>query len=518
MAYTIILVDDEDEVRGRIAAKFAGSEDFEVIGSASNGYDALDLLEDNIPDVVITDIKMPFVDGIELTREIRKSYPTVKVAIISGYDDYSYLKEAINLDVVAYLSKPITKGNVGDFLEKIKETLDAENEHIRHKENMVLNQIRNRIIYHHLSDINISVNDDRMFEELGINPEGNYTLVSHRILNFPSGIIMAEKKKNQCYLMIEELVNEAFKGYHLLYGQDIISVIEVKGDDFEKELDILLYKIVNYLEKYVSVDNGCGVSGTGKFENLMELYRQSQLALEESEVDEHGAISYFKDIEEVHEVKTLSVEELNEFRKNMKFMSKKDFAAYANKFAKRIHKDSAYDCFGVIIAISGLFVEYSDSIGAGNKRVVDINHIKAYVDDRNIEGFFELIVDLVGEMKLEVISRKTKKSNKIMNDIISYIEKNYDNSEMNMDMVCDTFHISVSYLSALFKKETETTFSKYLVSRRIDQAKMLIRETDDKIVTIAEKCGYKDVYYFSHSFKKTAGVSPKEFRKNEISR
>ncbi|PKM58288.1 MAG: hypothetical protein CVU98_01745 [Firmicutes bacterium HGW-Firmicutes-3] len=95
MKYTIVLVDDEDEVRGRIASKIEGQEAFEVIGSASNGYDALDLLEEKTPDVVITDIKMPFVDGIELTRIIRKSYPTVKVAIISGYDEVILKKQLI---------------------------------------------------------------------------------------------------------------------------------------------------------------------------------------------------------------------------------------------------------------------------------------------------------------------------------------------------------------------------------------------------------------------------------------
>ncbi|MDF1618536.1 response regulator transcription factor [Petrocella sp. FN5] len=515
MKYTIVLVDDEDEVRGRIASKIEGQKDFEVIGSASNGYDALDLLEEHTPDVVITDIKMPFVDGIELTRIIRKSYPTVKVAIISGYDDYSYLKEAINLDVVAYLSKPITSGNVEEFLDKIKQSLDAENEHIQLKEEMVLNQVRNRIIYHYLNEYQLNNDDEIMVNEVGISISQPHVVICTRLMNFTGNIIELEKKKNQCFLMMEELVGESFNAYHILFGQDIVSIVKADREDFKKTLDLVLYKVINDIKKYILVDIAMGVSLADQFDNLFDLYRQCQFELESYGMDDSNTINYYGDNDIIPDKKSFNVEDINEFKKNMRYMNDEDFSEYIAKLTKKIKEEHLYDFFCVIVTLSGLLIEYSDSVSANLRRSLDINTIKTYIESKNIDGFMILITKLTSEMKADIATRKTKKTSKLMGEIIAYLEQHYDNPEMNMDMVGDAFNISVSYLSTLFKKETETTFNRYLVSKRIDHAKLLLKNTEDKMVSIAEKCGYKDVYYFSHSFKKTTGQSPKEFKKNE---
>lgn len=229
MAYTVILVDDEDEVRGRIGSKIEEVEAFEIIGTASNGYDALDLLDEMTPDVIITDIKMPYVDGIELTRSIKERYPTVKVAIISGYDDYSYLKEAINLDVAAYLSKPISTENIQTFLAKIKEKLDEEKAQVKRKEEIELTQIRARVLKLLLTEEDLSHIEHYSLEELGINVSSEFVLVSSEIKNSDGDIVAIEKKKNQCSLLTYDLISEVFTTYHFVFGKKIISIIEVKG-------------------------------------------------------------------------------------------------------------------------------------------------------------------------------------------------------------------------------------------------------------------------------------------------
>jgi two-component system, response regulator YesN len=118
--YTMIIVDDEEEVKNRIVSKIPADFGFEIVGLASNGYDALELIERVRPNVVITDIRMPFIDGIQLSKIIRREYPKTKIAFISGYDEFSYAKEAIELDVVSYLSKPITEKEVLNFLTNLK--------------------------------------------------------------------------------------------------------------------------------------------------------------------------------------------------------------------------------------------------------------------------------------------------------------------------------------------------------------------------------------------------------------
>ena len=134
--YTIIIVDDEEEVKKRIVSKIPVDCGFEIVGLAANGYDALELIEKLRPNVVITDIRMPFIDGIELTKIIRKDFPKTKIAFISGYDEFTYAKQAIDLGVIGYLSKPITEEDVLQFLARLKESLDEEFQQVFNQEKL----------------------------------------------------------------------------------------------------------------------------------------------------------------------------------------------------------------------------------------------------------------------------------------------------------------------------------------------------------------------------------------------
>ena len=133
-SYTIVLVDDESEVRKRIASKIPEDGIFSIVGEAANGFDALELIDKFKPNVVITDIRMPYIDGIELSKLIRKNYPKTKIAFISGYDEFAYAKEAIDLDVISYLSKPVSDEEVLLFLEKLKKSLDEEHQQVFNKD------------------------------------------------------------------------------------------------------------------------------------------------------------------------------------------------------------------------------------------------------------------------------------------------------------------------------------------------------------------------------------------------
>lgn len=132
--YKLILVDDEEEVRKGMLRKidWAGY-GFEIAGEAENGYEALTVAEKTPPDVVVTDIKMPFMDGIELSEALSKKYPTVKIIILTGFDEFEYAQKAINLNVVEYILKPIASKEFTELLDKVKKGLDEE---IAQKENV----------------------------------------------------------------------------------------------------------------------------------------------------------------------------------------------------------------------------------------------------------------------------------------------------------------------------------------------------------------------------------------------
>ena len=130
--YKILLVDDEEEIRTSIIKKIDWDKNgFTVIGDAENGKDALEKIEQLEPDVVLTDIRMPYMDGLELAAELRRLHPSIKVVIFSGYDDFEYAKQAIQLNIIEYILKPVNARELTDILGKIKTNLDEEIERLR---------------------------------------------------------------------------------------------------------------------------------------------------------------------------------------------------------------------------------------------------------------------------------------------------------------------------------------------------------------------------------------------------
>ena len=130
--YRIILVDDEEEVRTSIIKKIDWkSAGFQVVGDAENGQDALEKIEQLEPDVVMTDIRMPYMDGLTLIEKIRQKYPSMKILIFSGFDDFEYAKQAIKLNVTEYILKPVNVEELTEILERVKANLDDEIEQCR---------------------------------------------------------------------------------------------------------------------------------------------------------------------------------------------------------------------------------------------------------------------------------------------------------------------------------------------------------------------------------------------------
>ena len=132
--YTIMLVEDEDDIRSRIHSKIEPNPHFMVTAQANNGYDAFELFEKHVPDVLITDIKMPFVDGLTLASSVKLLYPKTKIVFITGFNEFDYAKKAIELGVIDYLSKPISASDIETVLNKLKIRLDDDQRNLFNEE------------------------------------------------------------------------------------------------------------------------------------------------------------------------------------------------------------------------------------------------------------------------------------------------------------------------------------------------------------------------------------------------
>ena len=135
--YTVVVADDEEEIRRGIIKKVRWEElGFRVVGDAENGVEALELVEKLEPDLLLTDIRMPFMSGIELARQVREIRPTVQIAFLSGFDDFSYAQQAIQYNIISYMLKPISSQELEEELKNIKEIIDQKFEEFASKESV----------------------------------------------------------------------------------------------------------------------------------------------------------------------------------------------------------------------------------------------------------------------------------------------------------------------------------------------------------------------------------------------
>jgi len=519
--YTILLVDDEDEVRKRIISKIHPHYGFEVIGQAANGYDAIDLIERLKPDVVITDIRMPYVDGIQLARIINKEHPKTKVAFISGYDEFAYAKEAIELNVVSYLSKPITEEEVSHFLSKLKTRLDEEYQALFnqerldevYKENLpalIENQFNSLLHFSSIDD-----QDLQRFKIFNIDLSVGYFTVG--IIEIDAAADFLEIEYLRIFFL--NLLKKKFDDYKNLYyinsGFGLVFIIHQLTLDV-KDLETRLYEVVLTKKQYSDIRVQIGVSETfDDFKRISSKVLQAKKALSYSNYLNIGTIIYYKDITSKKKIDLkLSKSEIDEMSYVIKFGSVKEVDDLFQNLLKDndMSRDYLLNKQYYLVNLAHIFIEFANSLNVELDDLIEGNFFDILSGFTQLKDIFKFLKTLTFKCREINIHKSKTSANLVLDEALLYLNANYANPDITMDYVCDVLGISISYLSNLFKKILDTTFNKYLVKTRMEKAKELLKFSDGKIYEIANLVGYNDIYYFSYSFKKYTGHSPKEYR------
>ncbi len=525
--YKMILVDDEDEVRGRISSKISRESGFEVVGTAGNGYDALELIEKYSPHIVLTDIKMPFIDGIELAQIIKRDFPTTRVAFITGYDEFDYAREAVELHISSYLTKPVTQNDISRFLTKLKNELDDEfkkqyNINIlrkRYEESLPL-ILDNYFVSLLISSSNTSTVDIENLRQYGISlDDNNYLLSFIRIEKDETvkDIIEYEKRKLSVRSVVNTILERhSYEYYSFLFNGGIVFIVKGEGSFFKKKIDSVYYEMVQMVNKFLSSKIDIGVSSLHKdFYSLKDAYQEAEKALGYSKFLNTGRIVYIDQLEESKtRMLSLSDAEIRSIEYTVKFCSDETLIELLDNLKSNALKDkSAITNYKIyVINFINIVIKFADSIEVDLHEITGDDIFERMAQFRNLEQLFEWVMDIFLKLRKLNLSTKMTNSQRLIDSAVTYIDANYQNTEITMDSICDYLGISISYLSLLFKKHNNTTFVKYLTKVRMEKAKEHLKLTEYRIIEIASECGYKDVYYFSHSFKKYEGVSPKKYR------
>lgn len=533
--YSIILVDDEEEVRKSIIKQIDWeSAGFEVVGDAENGEDGLEKIELLEPNVVLTDIRMPYMDGLTLTEKIRQRYPSTKVVIFSGYDDFEYAQRAIKLNVTEYILKPVNVEELTSILKRIKSGLDEEIEEKRNvnslRENyrkslpIIREQFFNDMVHRQMpvsfieskleeydipiagakrwiiGAIDVEKGDDRSKKTLSLHQEEELIPISVKQ-------IVAEKLSSYCRFSLFQSVAEAqMVAIVALDDNTITGLIDVFGD--------ICKEVKRILEVPVTIGIGHSCSHLSQ---IIRSYQSAVEALGYKAVVGGGSTIYINDMEPVGGGKLkFDNNDESEYIAAVKFGPDEKIKAVTARIAEKLasakvhYRQKQVYVFGVLNTIIQVIQQYDinlEEILGGELEYLNVIDMLQKRDD-----FGEWLFNTTLTINQAINNERDVTTRHIIQEAKQYIMDNYQNPDLSVEMICRHLHMSPAYFSTIFKKETGQAYIAYLTEVRLNKAVDLLNKTDDKTYIIASKVGYQEQNYFSYVFKKKYGVSPTKFR------
>ena len=529
--YRVIVVDDEVDVRSRVISTIKSLNlDIEIVGEFDNGLDAKNAIINDAPDILVTDIKIPYITGIELVKFIAESnYPT-KSIIITGFDVFDYAKNAVEYGAASFITKPFTKNDINDALVKVIKILDDEfslNSTI-YKLNEFHNQNLEIIRENDLSRLATIKQLDRKFIEK-LQADG----VDLSKGNFAMAVIDFDKETTDIELdqydairySIENILSSTSDNpfeYYTFSRNNRLAILfisnqEIKQLDIERILNPLLFTI-NRVFSFSFTIGVSSFSNKGYETNFRHLYARACSALDYRAVIGGNQIIFYDDILD-QEYKFLNLDE-NEYKQLIFLLNFDTIEKVDERIDSLYHKistsDYRYSSYYIALNILNSIIKACNSLSHLYENYLPHNEIIHQFSTLKTPQEMQIFTKKVANEVYKVNNKlKVNSLEKYYHTILRYIEDHYTDPSISLDQLSEGISLSVSYISSLLKSH-DTSFVKYLTNLRIEKAKALLANPDNKIIEIAEKVGYTDPYYFSHCFKKTTGLSPREYRQNEI--
>lgn len=526
--YTVVVADDEIRQRDAMIEMVQWEDlGFKVVGAAENGIEALELVEQLEPDLLLTDIRMPFLTGIELARRAREIRPAMNIAFLSGYDDFSYAQQAIQYNIISYLLKPISANEITESLKKIREKMDAKinvlvlgeaKEDLLNKKkefekgSLVLSLCLD-------SPRNINLNNAYWIElkehlvEVGI-VKSNYERINYQIMVVR---LINGENENCTKRNHSSLINGILSKY-LPYGSiysngKIISLFAANKRDLEKYSPIFSKEIIQVVKKVL--DKKCVVGISRFYEELEELNGAYAEALEACiyAKTEHEVPVFISDIEKQSKY---AVGQMNAITSKLdrliKVGTEEELTEFLNElFVNQKTQINNFMILQIVSTIHAVFCSVSNEEEA-EERMRQMNFPGEVYIHSSTEIVKSEIITFAMEAKRTVTNQRKDNAQILCDEALRIIDNEYMNEDLSLAASSEQLHVSSGYLSTLIKKVKGDSFVTLLTQKRMEVAKELLVCTSKKILEIANDCGYSDHHYFSYCFKKHYGMSPNKFR------
>ena len=524
--YRFLIIDDEPVVREGISQIIDwAAHGFELVGACRDGREGLQALERLKPDVVLTDICMPFVDGLELAAWISEQYPGTRTVLLTGYDEFEYAQEAVKLRVSDFLLKPITADELRGILEKIRGELDLERNRDRRfemlqqqlKESLPLLRERflNRLVRMTLDPGEIR---QRMaFLELNLAGPAYVALLCDLDEAEPQDHIV----NLAVHKTIAEIAADRRDSVAFTTPREQSVVIDSASDEagaLSRALEcaeLIAERINRELGRSVSIGAGDAVVG---LDNMPQTYRDASTALEQRLVLGPAQIITAQQLGGVHlsEVSRPDAETRAAYVRALRTgdRSGAQSALYEIIESLQLSEGSMETRYLVMQRLLADALNGLEALGVDATQITEkpenpfaqLGRLKTLEDMRNwFLGLQDRAHTLLDQRRQQHSRWKALAAEE-------FIEANFHQPELSLQRVCSALSVSKSYFSSMFKGSTGVTFVEYLTCVRIKRAKELLSYDNLRSYEVAERVGFRDAHYFSLTFKKQTGVSPTEYR------
>ena len=525
--YKVILVDDEAEVIDMIEKKIHWNDlGFEVAGSATNGVKALELVEKLQPDVVLTDIKMPYMDGLELSRRLNREYPNIYIMLCTGFDEFEYAKEAVHLEIKEYMLKPVNATELSESLTNLKHTLDREREEKLNVKK--LNDYFQEVLPKLQSNFFISLIEgrvekhdyERFLQAYQVDMKGPLfgCVIFHTSENHvPEGmnpLLLSMSVERE----IKQRLMDQWNCLEFIYMGNTLLILELDAEDQITQITDACDRFCRWAYRIMGavVTAGIGTVCDSLYEISLSYERAREAVSYRVLYGTKRAIN-IGEIVPKEQIKPVQSEEsrMQTLFRAIRIGDSTDIERAAHKEMEKLHKNtetmSQYNLATMEI-VSGFFKFCTDNSLDFNKISGNMQNIYEKVSQMDESSLTAWIVQMSETISEKLKCARNSSARRLIVEAQNIVKERYMEADISLDEICTVLGVSNSYFSSLFKKEAGKSFISYLTDYRMDIAAEMILNTDEKSYTIAEKVGYLDANYFSYVFKKKFGVSPSKYR------
>lgn len=530
----VFVVEDEFIMRSGIKNNIDWEkEGMEFVGEAGDGELAYPLIKKTKPDILITDIRMPFMDGLELSRIVKKELPKTKIMIISGFGEFEYAKQAISIGVNDYLLKPISSVKLLEAVRKIAEVITKErkDEEILEqyqKDMEEATQVKKEKLLSHLA---IGTMSSLEVLERGRQLGMEFCASCYQVLLFK--VIPVEERNpenlDQVRADIQDFITseEGMRGFRVgIEGFTII--LEGSGmEELSERLKHCIKQLKEFVGQYPQLQYFGGIGSV--VERLGDIPKSNREASKAfagrfftdvnqvvtlAQVEQsHSQSGSRIDLEEIHNSRIVR-SQVEDFLKNGTVGETEEFfEEYFLNAGVNNNKSLIFRQY-VMMDLYMIVVEFLEGIGLSTKNLskecADMNQVIAESNSVPlVKGYLKKLYTEVLTLRDGLVH---KKYGMLLDEAKSYIKENFQSTDISLNAVAAAVNISASYLSTIFSQASEETFVEYLTKIRMEKAREMLMCTSLRSSEIGFQVGYKDSHYFSYIFKKMTGCTPKEYR------